>query len=573
MSNNILSAYNLDRNSQEEIARFTNYLRRRGRISSLLPYNLLILADDPDELESFIEDFSRYTFEQGNARKHRVCICTEDELFRHKATLPQWLRNTHACFIMADGKHPASEWLLLEKNLTALPGIVFALCATNRDADERFKQTEQIYNRTFSYHISLGTSTPDTIHLRLLSELTAQGYGQTDAFKEKLHRYIEKIYPESSLKNITFIQDLIRRLINNHISTDDDLGMIGAGAVPPLPGEVRKPVKEKILPEEENSEASSLRSLTDFPADESGFVSNASLSEGISELTRWGRVDALESFLHTNPCEGAGKLMEALKLISDGIQFADAGRFEKGLSLLASALKPSEEETSGNNSEGVSEEAAADESFRLLTAAAQESFAPLLGSGVSAAERIAWCSQKGYYPLALALIESRMPDEMHKLGLFSYPEDTLGSYAEAHCGSFSKDFFIYSRSIPHALQKILLTSKQQEYENKLFSFLKTRMIEKAWEGRRLSKEAVSLGKVLKFRDLEENRTFPLTLSGTAASRSFAFFLLHAALCQIRNLSNYRFDEQTELSSDLIKNSIASYLDWFQKLKSDHMAAL
>jgi hypothetical protein len=132
---------------------------------------------------------------------------------------------------------------------------------------------------------------------------------------------------------------------------------------------------------------------------------------GIQEFLQYGRIDSLERFLRSNPelkDEASERLMDCLGEIAEGIQFCSVRTFDRGLDRLAACYR----ETPSVGSPYI-------EMFRETI---RDDFGRLLAQDRTIMDTLEWCCRKGFYLQAFTIVESEVPRELRRRGIFVHDE-------------------------------------------------------------------------------------------------------------------------------------------------------
>ena len=84
----------------------------------------------------------------------------------------------------------------------------------------------------FPYHIHVDSANAPVITGRFLSRLVERSFAPNEAFVNAIKEYIKVVYPKADLKDDAFIQDLLRRVINNHFGSGNESSVIEESSVP-----------------------------------------------------------------------------------------------------------------------------------------------------------------------------------------------------------------------------------------------------------------------------------------------------------------------------------------------------
>ena len=145
-----------------------------------------------------------------------------------------------------------------------------------------------------------------------------------------------------------------------------------------------------------------------------GFVS------GIMEVINYSRTASLHQYFGAEPEMRVQDIMNALDEIADGITWCNLQGFEAGLDHLRARISAqqnmsSTEEIALDSRRGVNETY-----LKLFLENIRNAYGAVLKQDRTPVDEVRWCLEKGFYQQALALIEAKIPDLLHRRGVFSH---------------------------------------------------------------------------------------------------------------------------------------------------------
>lgn len=138
---------------------------------------------------------------------------------------------------------------------------------------------------------------------------------------------------------------------------------------------------------------------------------------GMHEFLDYGRSESLKRYLESRP-EPDMELSNIIQNISDAIQLCDMNAFDDALTQMNQWLNPKQQKKQ-------------DEYLMLFQDNIRKAYGVLLEENRTVVDKIRWCLKKDFIQQALTLIESQMPEEFFRYGIFSYdPERELDVYED-----------------------------------------------------------------------------------------------------------------------------------------------
>ena len=296
---------------------------------------------------------------------------------------------------------------------------------------------------------------------------------------------------------------------------------------------------------------------------------------GINEFTQYGRIDSLQRYYKDNDDPSIQELMTHIERIAAGIQLCNIPMFERGLNNLKAYF-----DNSSSTLENSSDEASPLQYLELFRDTIRTDYGELLRTDRTAIQEIRWCLGKGFYQQCLTLIESKMPEDMFRIGLFNYDEATLGQYADTHRGYDSKNLYIFNNTFPSSIKRAFNEAysndrtrnyrRHTRFENRLLSYLGNETYLNIRESGALRNELYFFRHTLSFSTQEEQatRTYPVRLKNENITDLFSFFVLHTALKRLRNFSNHAGNSNVNISIASIKTAIQTYIQWYEEFENN-----
>ena len=141
------------------------------------------------------------------------------------------------------------------------------------------------------------------------------------------------------------------------------------------------------------------------------------LVSGMSAFIQYGKVDQVraywqESGLHNEHIE---KLLYAMRLVDEGVSLCNISDLERGVNLLREVFATTPEEGLNELESNV---------IGVIQEGIRKDYGALLeGDKLDELELIKWALRKKFYQQSLTIVESRMPEQFVKNGLFYYAVD------------------------------------------------------------------------------------------------------------------------------------------------------
>ena len=236
----LITNYALDDTGVTTLRMLANILKIKDARTADAPFNLLLTYNDEHEANRFVTDLEQYISASSGMR--RVYQCTESELDTEDA-LNRWRRNARAFFIFADSDHTLEQRKTLGTLIEKIPECIVCMCISDDECQRALKQDDHLFYRVFPYHIHVTSASAPVITGRFLSRLADRSFAPSEAFVNAIAEYIKVVYPKADLKDDAFIQDLMRRVINNHFGSGNESSVIEESSVPFY-------IREDVHPEE-----------------------------------------------------------------------------------------------------------------------------------------------------------------------------------------------------------------------------------------------------------------------------------------------------------------------------------
>ena len=145
-----------------------------------------------------------------------------------------------------------------------------------------------------------------------------------------------------------------------------------------------------------------------------------SFVSGIMEVINYSRTASLHQYFGAEPERRVQDILNALDEIAGGITWCNLQGFEAGLDHLRTRISAQQntspaEETASNLCRGVNETY-----LKLFLENIRNAYGAVLKQDRTPVDEVRWCLEKGFYQQALALIEAKIPDLLHRRGVFSH---------------------------------------------------------------------------------------------------------------------------------------------------------
>ena len=225
----LISNYCIDKIGQTTITRLSNILKVKTTATSDIPFNMLLMYDDEEESQKFTADLARYISAHFNNRP--VYVCNEAEL-DERDIIKHWRKNACAILINADTEHSIHQRKELGAMIEQMPDVIFCMCISDEETKRALQQDDHLYYRVYAEHIHIYSENASVITTRFLNALSNRGFEVTESFKNDIADYIRVVYPKADLKKTAFINDLLRRVINNHYGSGNETSCINESSVP-----------------------------------------------------------------------------------------------------------------------------------------------------------------------------------------------------------------------------------------------------------------------------------------------------------------------------------------------------
>lgn len=225
----LITNYALDDTGVTTLRMLANILTIKDTRSTGTPFNLLLTFDDEQEANRFAMELMQYIYAHSSIR--HVYRCAESEM-ESRESFNSWRKNDRAFFIFADSDHSLEQRKSLGALIEEIPECIVCMCISDNECQRALKQDDHLFYRVFPYHIHVTSASAPVITSRFLSRLTEHSFAPSEAFVNAITEYIKVVYPKADLKDDAFIQDLLRRVINNHFGSGNESSIIEESSVP-----------------------------------------------------------------------------------------------------------------------------------------------------------------------------------------------------------------------------------------------------------------------------------------------------------------------------------------------------
>lgn len=283
---------------------------------------------------------------------------------------------------------------------------------------------------------------------------------------------------------------------------------------------------------------------------------------GMNEFLNFGKPISIKSLNNLNDLS-LRDFTEKANQVADALTLCDMSAFQKSLEDMSNWL---------NN-----REIKQDSLLELFIKNIRMDYGVLLKENHDVIDEIQWCLTKGYLQQALTLIESKMPEELFKKGIFSYDENLMVEIKKDPDKSKIKikDAIACAKAMQH-----------REWESDInYIFIKwikvLDIFDKDDNGKHISFElnkthqeyldfylpfwpdfknkiflTVSRGKSVALKVMLKNEIY---INQDLQDMCMRFLILHYTLKQERNIANHAIGERKTNVYD-IKEAIAGYID-------------
>lgn len=121
-------------------------------------------------------------------------------------------------------------WRTVQKLSDLVPDCT-VLAAGSKEFVDYLRQDDHLYYRFFAHRIILRPMTVEEVIQDTLSGIQREQLKTTLPFREELEKYIKKIYPSADLKDSSFVQDLLNRILVSYYTFENN-GVISDRCIP-----------------------------------------------------------------------------------------------------------------------------------------------------------------------------------------------------------------------------------------------------------------------------------------------------------------------------------------------------
>ena len=228
---NQFRSLHLDGESIDNVKTYLRYIAYR----KILPENSFNfrIHGEKELADRFIELLMKYTRPE-SSETHAYSIKEQDLLNMSSEDILKWKKSVHLLLIY-DCKHEAmtakdrQEWLRVCDCFEQMPEVLKILSAPDEVMQKRFYEDPeiqtQVYYGHFSQRIHAHAIYEDDV-LQMIYERLDQPSGnrpaftRTEEFNQKLEQYIYTVYKKADRQEETFVDDMIKRIINVYLKKD-----------------------------------------------------------------------------------------------------------------------------------------------------------------------------------------------------------------------------------------------------------------------------------------------------------------------------------------------------------------
>lgn len=186
-----------------------------------VPYNVLLVCDEPDRRIKFLEGLSKY-LERVVPGVHGISLIQEEQLRSAERNLEQVQNRGMVLAVVCTDSEAADSTERIEQILESYPSMTKIICVTKRQEKNRFQGNEKLYWRLLRTHFYIRDLTIEEVEEAIEQRLLA--YLLTDEFRKGLKKYNQTVYPKASLQNDEYVDDLYDRIISKYQKRERNAG-------------------------------------------------------------------------------------------------------------------------------------------------------------------------------------------------------------------------------------------------------------------------------------------------------------------------------------------------------------
>lgn len=214
-----------------------------------LRYHLLLQCENKDEAALFILEIEK-ALRQLNALQACSIITTEKKLldglpdaFPKKCSMlaiqscegiqkdsVSIVSSSLRASIQVERKQKDALWNTIQTLSATVPDCT-VIAVGSKDFTDYLRQNDQFFYRFFGHRIVFRPLTAEEIFQDTLTSLRREQLTITDSFREELQKYIRKVYPTADLKGLSFVQDLVNRVLTSYYTSENN-GMLSEKCIP-----------------------------------------------------------------------------------------------------------------------------------------------------------------------------------------------------------------------------------------------------------------------------------------------------------------------------------------------------
>lgn len=224
--------FHLNSRSKTELEKYFRYLLRNLKEDEKIQYNFFVHSNDNLEAESFVRTLVKAIHLLGSDKESDIIISESTLLSSGKVILETMKKSStfavHSCLPMKayalggtrNKDEKDSVWRAFLRLCADSPGTCKIICASDLVSTERFRSNEHLYFRVFQHHIYLQEMTAEELLDIVANQIRSRGFTVTEGFNADLEEYLAVVYPKADLRNYSFADDLVNRILSTYYGSD-----------------------------------------------------------------------------------------------------------------------------------------------------------------------------------------------------------------------------------------------------------------------------------------------------------------------------------------------------------------
>ena len=267
------------------------------------------------------------------------------------------------------------------------------------------------------------------------------------------------------------------------------------------------------------------------------------------------------------------ELIRTIEHVATGIQLCSIPEFENNLTKLGELLKKRKENPDPSKYDSL---------LNLFIENIENNYQGLLSDDRTVMDEIRWCLEKGYYQQVLTLIEGKIPEYLHMIGVFCF-EPEIGRIADRSSGNFEPTNWLFNNYISQLgpTGEARLTVFQKQAKKNLQKRSKENLQKQTEENLPIQaaddpeeqvpttvadlKELVPVTKVKS--TMGKKQEYDCTVSVSDQDEARRFLLYHLGFKEIRNLANHASQQKSILAKkEDFEKYVNAYLECIENMK-------